>query len=155
MRAFLCVCACVSVWEPSPFRLCDDVTGAVQGGLWGWEGQCGGTAVFSHLIGQLAGVFLPRLFLCLMCQSPANKISPDQLKPFTNACACVLCPHFKSLSPSSLSLLPLSLDNVLELEKGRKWFGLIINNDIHRSRSERCEMGRPLPAYFRPQSLDE
>lgn len=42
-----CVCACVAVWEPSPSRLCDDVTGTFQ-----WASDGGKDSVegllFSH-----------------------------------------------------------------------------------------------------------
>jgi len=44
---FLCVCACVAVWEPSPSRLCDDVTGAFQGASEGGKDSVEGL-LFSH-----------------------------------------------------------------------------------------------------------
>ncbi len=41
------VCACVSVWERSPSRLCDDVTGAFQGASEGGKDSVEGS-LFSH-----------------------------------------------------------------------------------------------------------
>lgn len=172
MCAFLCVCACVAVWEPAPSRLCDDVTGAFQGplrvGRTVWRDCCFFTPDW-----VMARVFLQRLFFCSLyvwCASHQLIRSARSIETFYKCKRlCIMYTRhkhiFKSLSlflsPTlflSLSLLPAScpsLNNVLELEKGRKWLGLIINNDIHRSQSKRCGMGRPLLAYFRPQSLDE
>lgn len=97
-----------------------------------------------------------------MCQSEHWLIrSARSIKTFYKCkCLCIMYTRQKQIFKVSL-ILPLFLLsaahplllNVLELKKGRKWFGLIINNDIHQSCAKRWRMRKPVLAYFRPQQF--